>query len=226
MALPMLDFCWIEEEEKKHDILQQLPHMDILHSVIGYTFEVDMVVPEHLHDLLDDLPLAPLNEIVDEPTALMMELWCLAEGRGPYHAMKKLILSHRPKTHYVIHAALLQFYMEMGMVVIKVHRIVQYKQSPFFEPYITFNSKKRQESTSDFEKDFFKLKNNGKHQQIYINLEIFILYLLLQLYMEKPWNVYVNGLISVYVQQLSNLKVIPHKHYSRRPSNSEKTWWE
>jgi hypothetical protein len=49
----------------------------------------------------------------------------------------------------------------MGVEVEKVHRIITFHQSPFFEPYISFNSEERAKATSDFSKDFFKLKNNS-----------------------------------------------------------------
>ena len=71
MALPMSEFEWVEDDHEKENILKMLPQMDILHCDIGYTLKIDMLIPEHLHDVLDDLPLAPLNEIVNQPTPLM-----------------------------------------------------------------------------------------------------------------------------------------------------------
>jgi hypothetical protein len=43
----------------------------------------------------------------------------------------------------------------------KVHRIIQFNQSAWLEPYINFNSIKRANSKNAFEKDFFKLLNNA-----------------------------------------------------------------
>ena len=51
--------------------------------------------------------------------------------------------------------------MRLGMVVIKIHRIISFTQSQWFKPYIDFNSEKRQKATNDFEQDFFKLMNNA-----------------------------------------------------------------
>ena len=46
------------------------------------------------------------------------------------------------------------------MKLTKIHKIVKYKQSRIFSDYISYNSNKRQNATNDFEKDFYKLKNN------------------------------------------------------------------
>ena len=59
-------------------------------------------------------------------------------------SMENLLLTHTSKQHYIVHFALLQFCLEMGAVVTKVHRVVTFAQSDFFKPYISFNSKQRQ----------------------------------------------------------------------------------
>ena len=162
MKLPQKNFTWVDDTREQNDILESLPKISALEDEIGYVFEVDLIIPSSIHDLVDDLPLAPENIVIQDPTPFMNSLWELAEGKKKkYKAGKKLILSHLDKEHYVVHFALLQFYLEMGVKVTKIHRIVKFYQSAFFEPYITFNSQKRQTAASDFEKDFFKLKNNG-----------------------------------------------------------------
>ena len=48
-----------------------------------------------------------------------------------------------------------------GLVLKKVHRIVQLNQKHWLKPYIEKNTKLRKEAKNDFEKDFFKLMNNS-----------------------------------------------------------------
>ena len=129
MKLPKDGFKWIKDSKERQTILDELPSMDVLEMDVGYVFEVDLVIPPEFHNLLDDLPLAPETRTVQAPTPYMMELWCLAEGRRGYRASSKLILSHLEKMHYVVHFAILQFYLKMGAQVTRIHRIVSFKQS-------------------------------------------------------------------------------------------------
>ena len=65
------------------------------------------------------------------------------------------------KNNYVVHIKTLQYYLRMGLVLKKVHRIVKFKQRAWLKPWIDFNTNKRKEAKSDFEKDLFKLMNSA-----------------------------------------------------------------
>ena len=69
----------------------------------------------------------------------------------------------KDKEKYTVHVQLLRFYLEQGLVLEKVHRVVRFKQSAWLEPYVRFNTDKRKQSTSDFQKDLFKLMNNAPY---------------------------------------------------------------
>ena len=72
----------------------------------------------------------------------------------------KLILDYEPKTKYAVHYRNLKLYMQLGMKVTKIHRVLSFEQKPWLAPYIKANTAMRTKATNDFEKDFFKLMNN------------------------------------------------------------------
>ena len=64
------------------------------------------------------------------------------------------------KHKYIVHYENLKDYLKMGTEVTRVHRVLTFKQSAWLKKYVDFNSKKRSEATTEFEKNFFKLMNN------------------------------------------------------------------
>ena len=67
----------------------------------------------------------------------------------------------RNKEECVLHYQNLQLYMALGLKVKKVHRVLEFDQSPWLKQYIDFNTEKRKHAKSPFEKDFFELMNNS-----------------------------------------------------------------
>ena len=60
-----------------------------------------------------------------------------------------------------MHIRVLKQALNHGLVLRKVHRIIQFNQKDWLKPYIDMNTKLRKEAKNDFEKDFFKLMNNS-----------------------------------------------------------------
>ena len=48
------------------------------------------------------------------------------------------------------------------MKLVKIHRILSFKQSDWLKKYVDFNTKKKQESTDEFNKNLYKLLNINK----------------------------------------------------------------
>ena len=74
---------------------------------------------------------------------------------------KKLLLTLEDKKNYVVHYRNLQFYLEQGMKLKHVHRVLEFEQERWMEPYIRMNTEFRKNAKSDFEKNFYKLMNNS-----------------------------------------------------------------
>lgn len=51
--------------------------------------------------------------------------------------------------------------LSRGLKLAKIHRVLEFTQSPWFKSYINFNTQKRSLAKSDFEKDFNILMNNS-----------------------------------------------------------------
>ena len=60
-----------------------------------------------------------------------------------------------------MHIKVLKQALNHGLVLKKVHRVIQFNQEDWLKPYIDMNTKLRKEAKNDFEKDFFKLMNNA-----------------------------------------------------------------
>ena len=88
-------------------------------AVDGYIFEVDLSYPHYLHDSLDDYPLAP------ESLEIGRDMYSPAQ-RAVFldiAPQRKLTPNLREKVKYVVHYGNLKLYIQLGLVVTKVHRV-------------------------------------------------------------------------------------------------------
>ena len=74
--------------------------------------------------------------------------------------VKKLILNLGDKTKYVVHYKNLGNYSPLGIILVKIHRILSFRQSNWLKKCVDFNTDKRNKSTDEFNKNLRKLLNN------------------------------------------------------------------
>ena len=65
------------------------------------------------------------------------------------------------KENYVVHIRSLKQALKHGLILKKVHRVIQFNQEAWLKPYIDMNTELRKKAKNDFEKDFFQLMNNA-----------------------------------------------------------------
>ncbi|XP_078363427.1 uncharacterized protein LOC144647502 [Oculina patagonica] len=164
--LPTGGFKWLTEKQINNTNLSKYTE----NSKKGLILEVDLEYPKKLHDLHNDYPLGSEKVKV---TQNMLSDYCknIAEkyniSTGLVH---KLMPTLNNKEKYVLHYKNLQLYLDLGLKLTKVHRVLEFNQSPWLKQYIDFNTDKRKNSKNTFEKDFFKLMNNSVYGKTMENL--------------------------------------------------------
>ena len=150
-------FKWLSEKQiDKPDLAKYRKN-----RTEGLILKVDLKYPKELHNLNVDYPCAAEKNKVNKD---MLSPYCknIADqyniSTGLVH---KLIPTLKNKEKYVLHYKALQLYIDLGLKATKVHRVLEFNQSPWVKPYIDFNTHNRTNAKNAFEKDFLKLVNNS-----------------------------------------------------------------
>ena len=155
--LPTGGFKWMTQK--------QIDNIDLAKykedSKNGLILEVDLKYPQDLHNFHNDYPLAPekvkvTDSMLSNYSKRIADKYNISTG-----IVYKLIPTLSKKEKYVLHYRNLQLYIDLGLTVSKVHRVLEFNQSPWLKQYIAFNTEKRKNVKNAFEKEFFKLMNNS-----------------------------------------------------------------
>ena len=90
------------------DWVEDLPKIDEDFCVKGYILEVDVTYPKNLHDLHSDLLFFPESVNIDKYNKLVCNLY--------------------DKKNYVVHIRSLKQALNHGLILKKVHRVIQFNQ--------------------------------------------------------------------------------------------------
>ena len=102
---------------------------------------ISLDYPKTLFDRHKDLPFLPERKKVEK--------------------VEKLICSIEDKEKYFIHIKALKQALNHGLILKRVHRVIQFNQEASLKPYININTELRKNAKNKFKKDFFKLMNNS-----------------------------------------------------------------
>ena len=106
-----------------------------------YIFEADVEYPKNLHDFHSDLPFLP--------------------ERIKNNKCNKLVCNLYDRNNYVVHIRSLKQALDHGLILKKIHKVIQFNQEACLKEYPDKNTELRKQAKNDFEKGFFKLMNNS-----------------------------------------------------------------
>ena len=107
-------------------------------------YEVDIEIPENLHNKFKDFPVCPEIKSIDE-NHLSDYQKCLNDKLNTKYNEKdkKLILDLLPKKNYKVYYKNLEYYLKLGIKVTKVHKMLTFDEKPFLKEYIDLNTNLR-----------------------------------------------------------------------------------
>ena len=140
--LPVNGFEWVKKLSKFDE--RFIKNYDE-NSDKGYFLEVVVKYPKNLFGLHSDLPFLPERKKIGK--------------------CNQLACNFHDKKNYVVHIKALKQALNHGLILKKVHRVIEFNKKAWLKPYIDINTELRKEAKNDFENDFFKLINNGKMEK-------------------------------------------------------------
>ena len=154
--LPKRDFKWKRVMPTEEDIIKKKEN-----AKNGWILDVDLEHPKELHEEHNSFPLAPEKKQVKNEWMSEYQHSLIKDLDLKTPKCNKLLLTLQDKNNYVVHYRNLQFYLKQGMKLKRVHKVLEFEQECWMEPYIRMNTEFRKNAKSDFEKNFYKLMNNS-----------------------------------------------------------------
>ena len=151
--LPYQDFRWLNDYMFKridwHNIDTE--------NAYGYILEVDLEYPDHLHEQHTNFPLAPENvEVTFDDLSDFSKQSYMTLQNGIQYKDVKLVSTMYDRKRYVLHFKNLKLYLQLGMKLTKIRRVLQFRQKRFIAPFIEKCTEMRSNAKTKFEQDQFK----------------------------------------------------------------------
>ena len=164
--LPLNGFKWSDSNIYTTEFIK---NYDDDKSKKGYLLEVDVEYPKHSHKAHEDLPfLAEKRKKLDKPfkheindDIKKAHSKVFNQSNITHAPENKVIATIQDKKKYVVNITTLKQALDHGLILSKVHRVIEFNQSNWLKPYIDKNTELRAKAKNEFEKNFFKLMNNS-----------------------------------------------------------------
>ena len=135
----------------------------------GYVYEVDLIYPDEIKENTKYYPFCPENI---KPDVSKFSDYQKEHLPKHYRPSEKLILTQTDKKNYIVEGRMLDWLLDHGMKLERVHKKLIYKKSKWLKNYIEFNIEKRKIAKANkdangraapdkFGDTFFKLMNNA-----------------------------------------------------------------
>ena len=149
--LPIKGFSLVEES------LEYILQTDDS-SEWGYILEVDLSIPKEIQDYFADYALAPSREVIGRDKLNNEQIQMLGEmGVTSLPKVPKLVQTLDPKEEYVLHYLTWKLYIELGLKVTKLTKVLKICQGRWMEPFVDLNTRLRRSARNKFEENFYKL---------------------------------------------------------------------
>ena len=151
-------YLWADMSGKKTIILREILATSD-DSVVGFFVEVDITYPSSLHNSQTEL-------LLEFERILIQRSWLSPyaqsfNGNLSNDCQEKLIETKLDMNRCVCHYRNLEFHINQGLKIQKLHCEIQFHQSKWLGDYISKNTIMRKQLTNDFKKNFYNLMSKA-----------------------------------------------------------------
>jgi len=157
--MPYDNYRWLKEAEIKNLIerLESGGKSFMGEDEESSLLEVDLEYPPWLHKSHSSFPLAAVNKEINFEDLSPFSQDVVEELTGSRrHKAKKLTATMETREKYLCHVRNLQFYLENGLKLTKVHRVMGFRQKSWMRGYIEKCTEMRAKSLTKAESNVWK----------------------------------------------------------------------
>ena len=146
-----------------NQFVPMLEHMDM-----GACLCVDLINPPPLHKKTQQFPFAPDHTLIksdyfdrDGELYPFLARWSMANEGAKMPAFTGLVGTLYDKKQYGVHWKLLEWYVNHGMIIGKLHYAVVFQEGDYLKDYVQLNIGLRNKRTDELGKMVYKLMGNS-----------------------------------------------------------------
>ena len=139
--MPMGEYRWMTQEE-----IDKFDFTTIRHDAdYGVILECDVEYPPSLHLAQNSFPLASerVEIMAEDLSPYAKTCWDELKDGAKYPKSVKLTATFRKRKGYVCHGLNALLYLQQGLKITNITRILSFRQAPFIKEYVDFCTKMR-----------------------------------------------------------------------------------